>query len=97
MTKEEFNDFFVGLQAIQKDCFDNNKNVFIVIGATNDDKPIMYYSVRNDHVSIYRSQSSEPFESHSIYRCFALWENFDVHAELDKIKRFIDHKGEWKE
>ena len=98
MKREELNDLLVELQSIQRDCFNNN-SVQVEIISANDDIPFVRITVFNDDAIVHDvALNGKSVDYRFITESFYLFiDKGEVQRKIATIKKFINHKGEWKE
>ena len=98
MTREELEGILPELHKLQRECFANN-SIGVEIMAQYDTVPFVRVTVYNkDAVVKSVSPTGTSVDYEFIHEWFYLFTNKEkVSGKFDRIKRFINHKGEWKE
>lgn len=98
MTRQELDGILVELQGMQRDCFANN-SIGVEIMAQYDIVPFVRVTVYNEDAVVKSvSPTGTSVDYDFIYESFYLFTDMDdARDKIETVKRFINHKGEWKE
>ena len=98
MTREELEGILPELQRLQRECFANN-SIGLEIMAQYDTVPFVRITVFNDDAIVHDvAPNGKSVDYRFIMESFYLFTDRDeVQRKIATIKKFINHKGEWKE